>query len=110
MSVATGKVSTFRVGLVQMRAGRTPAANVSAAVKLIGEAKAAGADYVQTPEMTNILETKRENLFAAIVAEEDDAGLATFRELARKLGVWVHVGSLAIKLSPEKAVNRAFLI
>jgi len=110
MSVATRNTSTFRVGLVQMRSGRTPSANIAAAVELIGEAKNAGADYVQTPEMTNILEMKGDSLFAAIVAEEDDAGLATFREVARKLGLWVHVGSLAIKLSPEKAVNRAFLI
>src|SRR5215469_8490501 len=110
MSVATRNTSTFRVGLAQMRCGRAPAVNVAAAVKLIGEAKDAGADYVQTPEMTNILEMKGDSLFAAIVAEEDDAGLATFREVARKLGLWVHIGSLAIKLSPDKAVNRAFLI
>jgi predicted amidohydrolase len=110
MTAGTGKTSTFRVGLVQMRSGRTPAANVAAAVKLIGQASQAGADYVQTPEMTNILELKRENLFAAIVAEEEDAGLATFRDLARKLGLWLHIGSLAIKISPDKAANRAFLI
>jgi predicted amidohydrolase len=110
MTAGTGKTSTFRVGLVQMRSGRTPAANVAAAVKLIGQASEGGADYVQTPEMTNILELKRENLFAAIVAEEEDAGLATFRDLARKLGLWLHIGSLAIKISPDKAANRAFLI
>jgi predicted amidohydrolase len=110
MTAGTGKTSTFRVGLVQMRSGRTPAANVAAAVKLIGQASQGGADYVQTPEMTNILELKRENLFAAIVAEEEDAGLATFRDLARKLGLWLHIGSLAIKISPDKAANRAFLI
>jgi deaminated glutathione amidase len=110
MTAGTGKTSTFRVGLVQMRSGRTPAANIASAVALIGEAKSAGADYVQTPEMTNILEMKRDSLFAAIVAEEEDQGLATFRALARKLGLWVHIGSLAIKVLPDKAVNRAFLI
>ena len=110
MTAGTGKSSTFRVGLVQLRSSRTPTANVAAAVKLIGEAKAAGADYVQTPEMTNILERKREALFAAIVSEEQDDSLATFRELARTLGLWLHIGSLAIKVSPDKAVNRAFLI
>ena len=52
--------STFRVGLIQMRSGRTPADNMDAAAKLIGEAKEGGADYVQTPEMTNILERSRE--------------------------------------------------
>ena len=68
---------------------------------MIGEAKAAGADYVQTPEMTNIMEAKRERLFATIVEEEADTSLATLRELARKLGIYVHVGSLAIKISPD---------
>ena len=47
-----------------------------------------GADYVLTPEMTNIMEIKRERLFAAIVPEESDATLAAFRELARKLGIF----------------------
>ena len=56
-----------------MRAGRSPAANLDAVAKLIGEAKAGGADYVQTPEMTNIMEVSREKLFAAIVPEENDA-------------------------------------
>jgi predicted amidohydrolase len=102
--------STFRVGLIQMRSGRVPAANMEAAAKLIGEAKTGGADYVQTPEMTNILEVSREKLFATIVPEEQDASLATFRELARALQLYVHVGSLAIKASADKAVNRSFLI
>ena len=84
MTASTGK--TFRVGLIQMRTGRTPQANLDAAAKLIGEAKSAGADYVQTPEMTNIMEVNREKLFAAIVDEENDTSLATFRELARELG------------------------
>ena len=46
---ATGETATFRAGLIQMRTGRTPQANLDAAAKLIGEAKRAGADYVQTP-------------------------------------------------------------
>jgi hypothetical protein len=28
------------------------------------------------------------------------------RELARKVGIFLHIGALAIKLSPEKAANR----
>ena len=52
----------------------------------------------------------RELLFAAIVPEEEDTSLATFREIARRLGIYLHVGSLAIKLSSEKAANRSFLI
>src|SRR6187401_2557526 len=102
--------SKFRVGLIQMRSKRSPAVNIDDATKLIGEAKTGGADYVLTPEMTNIMELSREKLFATIVPEENDATLATFRELARALGIFVHVGSLAVKVSPDKAANRSFLI
>jgi len=96
--------------MIQMRSGLSPAANVDAAVKLIGEAKSSGAEYVQTPEMTNVLAGKREQLFSVIAPEESDASLAAFRDLARKLKIYVHAGSMAIKASPEKAANRSFLI
>jgi predicted amidohydrolase len=108
MSIPKG--SSFTAGLVQMRSGLSPQANLDAAARLIVEARDRGADYVLTPEMTNILEVKRERLFAAIVPEESDASLAAFRELARTLRIFLHVGSLAIKLSPERAANRSFLI
>jgi predicted amidohydrolase len=102
--------SIFTVGLVQMRSGLVPAANLDAAVKLIREAKAAGADYVQTPEMTNIVANKRDQMLAATTSEESDSSLAAFRELARKLVIHLHIGSLAIKISPERAANRSFVI
>jgi predicted amidohydrolase len=104
------KSSTFKVGLVQMRSGLDPQANLTSLLSSIDEAKRNGADYVQTPEMTNILALKREQLFANIVAEEHDPTLATMRELAQKLAIYIHIGSLAIKISPDKAVNRAFVI
>jgi predicted amidohydrolase len=102
--------ASFKAAMIQMRSGLKPAANLDAALALIGEAKSAGADYVQTPEMTNIMEVKRDRLFAAIDDEDADASLAAFRKAARKLGIFLHVGSLAIKLSAEKAANRGFLI
>jgi deaminated glutathione amidase len=100
----------FRAALIQMRSGRMPAANVDAAAKLIAEASAGGACYVQTPEMTNILEAKRDLLMAAIVPEQDDPSLAAFREIARRYRLWLHLGSLAIRISPDRAANRGFLI
>jgi predicted amidohydrolase len=100
----------FKAAMIQMRSGLTPAANVDAAAKLIAEAKSSGADYVQTPEMTNILAANAQQLFAATSDENSDPSLAAFRELAKKLGLYVHVGSLAIKILPDKAANRGFLI
>jgi deaminated glutathione amidase len=108
--MSAAKDSTFKVALVQMRAGCDPQTNLNAVLAAIDQAKRAGADYVQTPEMTNIFESRRDRLFANIVADEHDPTLATLREVARKLSLYVHVGSLAIKSSSEKAVNRSFLI
>jgi predicted amidohydrolase len=93
-----------------MRSGLDPAANLDAAARMIAQAKNAGADYVQTPEMTNLLAANREQLFAAICPEDNDPTLAGFRELARKHALYVHVGSLAIRISPDRAANRSFLI
>jgi len=110
MTSATDKSAVFRAGLIQMRSGRSPAANLDAALGLIKEAKSAGADYIQTPEMTNIMEVKREALFEAIVPEENDVTLARLRELARALRIHLHIGSLAVKASPDRAANRSILI
>jgi predicted amidohydrolase len=105
-----GKAATFNVGLVQMRSGLSPQANLDTAIRLIEEARRNGADYVQTPEMTNVIDNRRERMFATIVPEEQDVSLATFQELARKLGIFLHIGSLALKLPGERAANRGFLI
>jgi deaminated glutathione amidase len=101
---------TFKAAMIQMRSGLQPGANIDAAIRYVGDAKSAGAEYVLTPEMTNILAANREQLFAAAVDEEADASLATLREVARKLGIYVHIGSLAVRISPDRAANRSFLI
>jgi deaminated glutathione amidase len=108
--MSTSKSLKFTVGLIQMRSGRDPQTNLSAVLAAIDEAKRSGADYVLTPEMTNIMEVKRDRFFASILPDESDPTLAALREVARKLGLFIHIGSLAIKASPEKAVNRSFLI
>ncbi len=108
--MSTTTPSAFKVGLVQMCSGVDPQANLTAALAAIEEAKRSGADFVLTPEMTNIMEAKRERLFATIADEEYDPTLAALREVARKLSIYVQIGSLAVKASPDKAANRSFLI
>ncbi len=74
------------------------------------EAAAGGARYVQTPEMTNIMELDRTRLLAAIKPEADDLGVTQFRFLARELGIWLHIGSLALMGERGRPVNRSLLI
>ncbi len=106
----TGTHTKFKAALVQMRTSLSVEKNIDAASKLIREAKDLGAQYIQTPEMTNIMEQGRDGLFAQLKEEERDDSLAAFRQLARDLKAHLHLGSLAIKASDDKAVNRSFLI
>ncbi|ALK08110.1 carbon-nitrogen hydrolase family protein [Blastochloris viridis] len=110
MTINSGSPATFRVALAQMRSGRSVAANIDSTVALVREAKAAGADYVMTPEMTSLFEADREKLFEVLAPEAEDTALAHLQELARSLGLWLHVGSLPIKASPDRAVNRSFVL
>lgn len=100
----------LRVALVQLRSGRDMAANVELASALIREAAQEGARYVQTPETTHLMEMDRAILFETLKDEADDPGLSAFRALARELGIHLHIGSLAVRVSEKRGANRAFLI
>ena len=101
---------TFTAALVQMRAGCDVAVNIADVSRLVSDAAVQGADFVMTPEMTSLLETKSERLFANTVEEKDDAALAALRALAALKKIWLLIGSLPVKMSPQKLANRSFLI
>jgi len=108
--MAQENVVQFRVGLVQMCTGRSVEKNLADAGELIRQAAQQGAQYVQTPEITTLMETERERLFSAVRPEEGNAAVAHFSALARELGIWLHVGSMGILLGSGKIANRSFLI
>ncbi|WP_375454933.1 carbon-nitrogen hydrolase family protein [uncultured Methylobacterium sp.] len=99
----------FVAACVQMRSGRDPAANRDAAVAGVREAAARGAHYVQTPEMTALVERDRARLFDRVRTQDADETLAALRDTARATGTVVHIGSLAIRAG-DRIANRAFLI
>jgi predicted amidohydrolase len=101
--------NTFVAACAGMRSGRDPIANRDAAVALVREAAERGAHFVQTPEMTSLVERSRAALFEKVGPEETDVTLLGLREVARDEGVVVQVGSLAVR-SGDKVANRAFVI
>jgi predicted amidohydrolase len=106
---SAGEVGSFRVALVQMCSGRDVEKNVNAAAALIRTAASGGAQYVQTPEMTTLMELDRERLFAAAATEAQTPALARFQDLARELAIWLHIGSMPILLD-DMLANRSFVI
>jgi deaminated glutathione amidase len=100
----------FTAACVQLQASRSLDSNIEVAEALIREAADGGAEYVQTPEQTGIMELERARLFETITEEADDRALAQLRKLAADKKIWLHVGSLAIRISDQQAANRAFMI
>ena len=99
----------FRVGLAQMCTGRDVEKNVLDASSLIREAARQGAQYVQTPEITTLMEMDRARLFAAVRPQEGNPAIAHFGALARELGIWLHLGSMAVLVGDGKIANRSLL-
>jgi predicted amidohydrolase len=101
---------SFTAAMVQMRTSLSPEASFKQAESLIREAAAQGANYVQTPEVSNLIQKNRKALFELLAPEQEDLSLKAYRALARELKIHLHIGSLALRATPERAVNRSFLI
>ncbi|MGJ5208300.1 carbon-nitrogen hydrolase family protein [Bradyrhizobium sp. HKCCYLR20261] len=101
---------SFTAAMVQMRTSLLPEPSLEQGTRLIREAVAQGAQYVQTPEVSNMMQLNRTALFEQLKSEDDDPSLKAYRALAKELNIHLHIGSLALRFSAEKAVNRSFLI
>lgn len=101
---------SFRVGLVQMCSSSDPDQNLKDAEALIREAAAGGANYIQTPEVTTLMELDPVRLMAIVEPEDSSTALSVFTSLARDLNVWLHIGSMAVKVGDDKLANRSFVI
>ena len=100
---------SFKAAAVQMCSGVDPTRNAGSMARLVREAAAQGATYVQTPEMTGMLQRDRAAAKAVLRGEADDVIIRTASELASELGIYMHVGSTAIALDDGKMANRGFL-
>jgi deaminated glutathione amidase len=101
---------SFTAAMVQMRTGLLPEPSLEQGIKLVREAVAQGAEYVLTPEVSNMMQLNRTALFEHLKSEQDDASLKAYQSLAKELKIHLHIGSLALRFSEDKAVNRSFLI
>jgi predicted amidohydrolase len=104
------EANRFRAALVQLRASRAIHPNLDQAEALIRQAARGGADYVQTPENTALMELEPQRVLAQVQPEEESVPLARLRALAAELGLWLHIGSLGIKIGDSRVANRSYLI
>jgi len=97
--------SPAKIGLVQMRSGTSERENIAAMRECVREAAGLGATYVQTPEMTGLVAGGRD-LFDQISADVANPVFAAASQLAGDLGIWLHIGSTAVRTGESRAANR----
>jgi predicted amidohydrolase len=99
-----------KIGVLQMTSGIDPAVNAATLVEAIRDAGKADASVLFTPEMSGLIDRDRSRGASSIVAEDSDPVLAAVRAAAAEAGVWVHLGSLAVRRPDGKFANRGFVI
>ncbi|HEY0116430.1 MAG TPA: carbon-nitrogen hydrolase family protein [Allosphingosinicella sp.] len=101
----------MRLAVYQARTGIDPAANAQDLAGAVAEAASGGAAILFTPEMSGLLDRDRQRAAAHYRKEADDPVLARVREAAAETGIWVEIGSLALRADAgDRLVNRSFLI
>ncbi len=102
----------MKAALLQLNVSDDPARNLGITLGMVNDAKARGAEWVLTPEVTNCVSTSRSHQQDVLQTEEGDQTLAALREAAARLKIWLLVGSLALKTKDAdgRFANRSFLI
>ena len=102
-------MSKFVAAVVQMNSGTDVMKNVVSMETLVRDAKQQGANYVQTPEMTGLVQQDRDAFFQAVRDEESDLVVQAGSVLSKELGITLHIGSTPILVGEKMAANRAFV-
>jgi len=102
----------MRIGLVQLTVGDEPAANLPETVALIRAAAAGRAEFVLTPECTNLLSANRAHQRNVLHPQDSDPTLAALQSEAATANIWLLIGSLGLLTTdPDgRFANRSLLI
>jgi predicted amidohydrolase len=103
-------MTLFRAACVQLRSSDDVQDNIRTSLDLVRQAKAQGAQFVATPENTTLMAPDGGAKLERSFEESGDPALPAFCSIAEELGIWLLIGSLAIKVGGDKTANRSFLI
>jgi deaminated glutathione amidase len=102
---------SFMAACLQLTSAREVEPNIVAVRDLSRHARDLGADLIMTPEVTDMLEPRRDALLAKVKLESEHAMLHASRDIARETGAWLLLGSAVVKLPDDpRFANRSFLI
>ncbi|MEE9374857.1 MAG: carbon-nitrogen hydrolase family protein [Rhizobiaceae bacterium] len=102
-------MAKFTAAVVQMHCGTDMAKNVELMRDGVKNAANSGANYIQTPEMTGLVQQHRKEFFEQVQIEADDPIITEASKLAKEFSITLHIGSTPILIEEGKAANRAYL-
>lgn len=102
----------MKAALIQLNSGDDPAQNLTRTLGFLRQGVDQGAGFLLTPEVTNCVSLSRKRQNEVLCHQRDDPTLAAIRDFASENGVWILIGSLALKTGdPDgRFANRSFLI
>ena len=101
----------MKVAALQLCASDDPVANLAITLSMVQQAAEAGAKFIATPEVTNCVSSSRRRQNEVLALQENDQTLVAMCTAAAQFGVWISVGSLALKLpDDDRFTNRSFMI
>ena len=100
----------FRVSCIQLKSNNNIHYNLKRTEKLINIAVKQKTDFIITPEVSSLFSLNRKQLLKICKSMKEDSYLNGIKLLANKYKKWILIGSLIIKVSKKKLVNRSVLI
>ena len=101
----------FRVSCIQLRSNNNIHQNLKKTEKLIVKAVKQKTDFILlTPEVSSLFSLNKKQLLKICKSMNKDEYLLGIKQLAKKYKKWILIGSLIIKISKNKLVNRSVLI
>ena len=100
----------LKVSCIQLRSNNNIDYNLKRTKKYFLKAVKQKADFILTPEISSLFSINKKQLLKNCTSMNKDIYLKGIKELATKYRKWILVGSLVIKVSKNKLVNRSVLI
>ena len=100
----------FRVSCIQLKSNNSILYNLKKTEKLISKAVKQKSDFILTPEISSLFSLEKKKLLKICKSMKEDTYLKGIKKLAKKYKKWILIGSLIIKVSRNRLVNRSVLV
>ena len=100
----------FRVSCIQLKSNNSILHNLKKTEKFISKAVKQKTDFILTPEISSLFSLNKKQLLKICKSMREDLYLNGIKKLAKKYKKWILIGSLIVKVTKNKLVNRSVLI